>query len=421
VEIPVPEPELSPEEMIERARALRPWLREEQAETEERGRYSDEIHAEFVKAGFYRCLQPRRYGGYEFDVGTYTRLVQELSTGCPSSGWGLCLAAGHALMLGSYFSEEAQSEAFGPDGDFRAASVGAPSGTASPVDGGWQINGTWAYCSGAPFSNYFMPTVLVTKDGQEPRAGIGLIPESQWTMLDDWGAILGMRGSGSNSIAVEETVVPPQFVAEVDMLDVDVSDGTPGSRLHGNSMYAGRCMLYFHAEIVSIMIGAARAALDEYEEIIRTRTTLFPPIVPRYTHHDFQRALGLGMGMVRAAEAVVANSAEKYMQLCRRGFEGGEPYSLEEDLLMFAGLEHAGRLVWEAVETLFRTAGSTAAKDGQRMQRYYRDLGIYRGHLSAQYEAIAERLGRVHLGLEEGFVRNSDPDAAAAWDRSAAS
>ena len=96
--IPVPEPGLTPAEMVERARALRPWLREEQRATEDRGRYSEEIHEEFRRAGFYRCLQPRRFGGYEFDVGTFYRVVQEISCGCPSTGWMMSLAAGHALL-----------------------------------------------------------------------------------------------------------------------------------------------------------------------------------------------------------------------------------------------------------------------------------------------------------------------------------
>jgi 3-hydroxy-9,10-secoandrosta-1,3,5(10)-triene-9,17-dione monooxygenase len=66
---------------------------------------------------------------------------------------------------------------------------------------------------------------------------------------------------------------------------------------------------------------------------------------------------------------------------------------------LFAILEHGGRMVWEAVELLFRTSSSAGAKNGQRMQRYYRDISIYRGHLSAQYEVVAERLALVHLGL----------------------
>jgi 3-hydroxy-9,10-secoandrosta-1,3,5(10)-triene-9,17-dione monooxygenase len=403
--IPVPEPGLTPAEMVERARALRPWLREEQRATEDRGRYSEEIHEEFRRAGFYRCLQPRRFGGYEFGVGTFYRVVQEISCGCPSTGWMMSLAAGHALLLASHFPEQAQAQAFGPDGEFLAPSVASLTGTAAPGTGGWRIEGTWSYCSGAPYANYFMPCVLVRRGPGPAPAGIALIPREQWTMLDDWGDFLGMRGSGSNTIVVEDALVPDSFVAEVDMLDVDVSNGTPGTRLHANPLYGGRCLSFFHGELVAIMVGVVRAALEEYEEIIRTRTTLFPPFVPRYRSHAFQRPFGLALGLVEAAETLTLVAADRFLEYSRRGFEGGDPFSLEEDVRGFAALEHAGRLLWEAGELLVRTAGSGAAKDGQRLQMYYRDLSVYRSHLSAQYDSIAERLAQIRLGLVTGIAR----------------
>ena len=83
--MPQPEPGLAPDELVARAIALRPALREAQAAAEELGRYSPQMHEAFGKAGFYRVLQPRRYGGYEFDVPTFARLVIELARGCPGS------------------------------------------------------------------------------------------------------------------------------------------------------------------------------------------------------------------------------------------------------------------------------------------------------------------------------------------------
>jgi 3-hydroxy-9,10-secoandrosta-1,3,5(10)-triene-9,17-dione monooxygenase len=81
-----PEPDLTPQGMIDRAVALRPQLVEQQAETEERTYYSQEMHEEFLRAGFYRIYVPRRYGGYEFDMRTYMCVMFELLRGCPSTG-----------------------------------------------------------------------------------------------------------------------------------------------------------------------------------------------------------------------------------------------------------------------------------------------------------------------------------------------
>jgi len=402
--LPVPEPNLTPATMIERAIALQPRLRDEQDATERRGVYSEAVEREFRKAGFYRCLQPRRFGGYEFDLRTFLRVTIELARGDVSAAWCLILGAGHVLMLCSFFDPEVQAEAFGTDGEFAAPSVAAPSGTATPSDGGWLIQGMWTYASGAPYANYFLPAIQIpAENAKEPAIGLALIPRSQWEMLDDWRGILGMRGSGSNSIRVAAGRVPRGYVIPVDMRNADVSKGTPGLRLHGNPMYAGRCLSFFHCELVSLMVGLGYAAIDEYEKIIRSRNTIWPPFVPRYQHHDFQRALGLALGMVGAAKRLALDAGDVYMELCRRGPQGGEPFSLKDDLELFATLEHGGRLVWEAVETLFRTVGSTGARDGQRMQRYYRDMSMYRGHISAQYETVAQRLALAHLGLLEQF------------------
>ena len=76
--LPVPEPGLTPAEVIRRAEALRPRLLEEQAATEERTFYSEEMHQAFSDAGFYRILQPRMFGGYEFDVPTFYRVIIEV-------------------------------------------------------------------------------------------------------------------------------------------------------------------------------------------------------------------------------------------------------------------------------------------------------------------------------------------------------
>ncbi len=395
--VPVPEPELTSEEIVARADALRPLLLSEQAETEERGYYSQEIHEEMRRAGLYRLLQPRRFGGYEFDLTTFARVVLAISRGCPSSGWCFCLATAHAMQIASLFSEQAQADVFGPDGDFRAPSRGTPMGTAVPVEGGWLVNGTWDYCSGAPYATHFVPVAF--EDPADPTSLVlAVVPRSQWTMLDDWGDVLGLRGSGSHSITVKDAVVPEHFVVRENLLDVDVSGGTVGYRLHGNPMYAGRTLGFFYVEIVSIVVGAARAALDEFEEIMRARTTYIPPIVPRYQHHEFQRPFGLALGMVDAAEMTVLKATDLYLDYCRRGVEGGEPFTVEEDTRLYTSLQHAARFAWEATELLFRNAGTSAARNGQRMQRYYRDISMSRTQFAANFERAAEWLARTHFG-----------------------
>ena len=132
-------------------------LRERQTETESAGRLLDETQAAFVDGGFYRILQPRRFGGYEFGLRDFVRVMIEISRGCPSSGWVLALTAGHPHLLG-HFSEQAQVEVYGEDGDARVPGRPVQAGDAVPSDGGYVVDGSWDYASGCDHATHFMGT-----------------------------------------------------------------------------------------------------------------------------------------------------------------------------------------------------------------------------------------------------------------------
>src|SRR5688572_26756441 len=90
-----PEPGLPVPDLPDRAMSLRPLLRERQAAHEEHGAYSDELHATFDRMGFYRMVQARMFGGYEFSLPDYYRVMLGISRGDPGVGWCLTLASSH--------------------------------------------------------------------------------------------------------------------------------------------------------------------------------------------------------------------------------------------------------------------------------------------------------------------------------------
>src|SRR5208282_3593931 len=149
-----PEPNLTPEAMIARAREMVPMLRAQQAECERAGRILPATHQQFVEAGFYRIVQARRFGGYEFDLPTFHRVMIEIARGCPSSGWVLALTAGHPLLL-ARFEERAQIEAYGADGEFRAPASGARA-LILRGSGGYKVKGFWDYASGCDVGTHFI-------------------------------------------------------------------------------------------------------------------------------------------------------------------------------------------------------------------------------------------------------------------------
>lgn len=393
-----PEPDLQPAELVERAIQLRPLLRELQGEVEDNAGIPATLHERFVECGFYRILQPRRFGGYEFDPRCYADVVRELARGCPSSAWNLCLAASHALLVGSLFDERAQSELFGT-GDFRAPLPVAPTGTATRSRSGYVVNGRWDYASGVNVSTIFLAGALVDDGDGHPHPGVIAVPDG-WTMLDNWGHVLGMRGSGSNSVVVDGVEIPHRYVYHGDLRDLDVSGGTPGSRLHGNPMYAGRMMSFFNIQLVSIAVGTAWATIDEYEHLITTKQTPIPPFILRAEDPEYQRVFGRAHALVEAAQRIITSIADDYLVIATRGIETDEPFSLLDDDRLSVTAREAGQMAAAAVEMLVQTAGSSPLADGQRMQRYLRDTWMYKSHLNAQHDRLAAVYARELLGHE---------------------
>ncbi|MDR3473045.1 MAG: acyl-CoA dehydrogenase [Devosia sp.] len=397
-----PEPGLTAEDLIARAAALRPQLRDEQAAAEARGTYSLEMHEVFRKAGFYRTLLPRRFGGYEFEVPTFVRMVIEIARGCPGTGWCLALASGHCLQLGGLFSKEAQIAALWPDGEFAAPMKSVPKGTATRTsEGGWKIEGTWDYCSGAPYATHAFLAVRLIENGKSAGQGLVLVPRSDWTLLDDWRQrTFGMVASGSNSIKVDGAVIPDYFLVVGNLLSFESEQDTPGYSLHGNPMYAGNSVSFLQLEITSVLVGCAYAALDEYERLLRTKTVPGPNPVLRIETPTYQRYWGLAAGKINAAEDVLLHCSETFMQICRDAAEG-ESNQAERLMRINASTHQAVNLLWEAVELMFRTGGtSEGGQNGTRMQRYYRDLSTARTNIGMQYETFAGMYAQQHLGIE---------------------
>jgi 3-hydroxy-9,10-secoandrosta-1,3,5(10)-triene-9,17-dione monooxygenase len=177
-------------------------------------------------------------------------------------------------------------------------------------------------------------------------------------------------------------------------------------------MYAGRTLSFFQGELAAVMVGALKGALDEYEELLRTRKTQRPPIVPRYLDPDYQRWLGLAIGRLATAEAALIQLAEQWHELCRRSVEDGPPFTREEDLRLNIVAREALTLAWNTMQgQVFLTAGTSAARNGQRLERIFRDMAMGWGHFGTIVgDWAARELAREHLGLAEELAARPEED-----------
>jgi len=389
--IRVPEPHLTPHEMIARATAMRHTLRDRQAATEAAGRILDETNDEFVKAGFYRVVQPCRFGGYEFDLPTYVKVMSEVARGCPSSGWVLALTAGHPIILADH-PEQAQIEAYGRDGEYRCPSLGAPI-PLQPVPGGYKVSGFWDFASGSDVATHIMASGLVPQPEGPPKPVLMLIDREDYSIVDNW-KMLGMQGTGSRRVVVENLFIPEYRVSPLAMWV-----GMTGKKVHSNPMYNGRKAGFFMIEGGAVAIGTARGMLDLYDDLLRNKPMRFAPQTKLMEHHEFQHYFGMAQALMDNADAVVIRAAQDYMAACTAQTQQGIEFSEEEDRRIFLMVQNATRMVFEAADRIFTTAGTQIGQSKSMLGRYYRDLAVQRTHFTQQMDRTAVNFARIHFGL----------------------
>lgn len=401
--LPQPEPRLTPEDVVARARAMRQMLRDQQDEADRCGHYSEEVHQAFLQAGFYRILQPKTFGGYAFGYPTFIRVILELSIGHPSTGWCYTLGTSHGFLIASHWPEETQWEIFGGSGgEVRVCQRATPAGVITPTSGGYIIDGSFGFASGAPHATHFVGSSVLEDGKGPPRTLHFVVPRESFEMVDDWGGdhSLGMQGSGSNTIRLNEVFVPERHVVDVDfmMSSARYNDGTPGTRLHGDPMYIGVAAGAFLTEFGAITTGAARAALEEYQRLLDVTPMPRGGGLKRRSDPEAWRALGRAMNLTDAAEAVTMAAVNAYMQQCAKWAEDRTPILAADTLKIWGMSQEASQLACRAVDLLFETAGPRAALGGQRLQRYFRDIQMYRIHTTAQ-PSFASLRAQAHLGI----------------------
>ena len=139
-------------EMTQRARDLVPKLRERAADAEALGHLPPETVEDFRAGGFFRVMQPRRFGGLELDYGrVQLELCSVLGQGCGSSAWVQMVVACHAWCL-AMFPEAAQQAVWGNDAETLVASAfGFSTGRGRQVEGGYWVEGDWQFSSGSDY------------------------------------------------------------------------------------------------------------------------------------------------------------------------------------------------------------------------------------------------------------------------------
>ena len=185
---------------------LRPTLRDRAQETEDARRIPAESIKALQQSGFFRLLQPKRYGGFEADPVAFYTAVKMLAGACGSTGWVSSILGIHPWNV-ALFDDRAQQEVWGEDQDTLISSSYAPMGKSEIVEGGYRLSGKWSFSSGCDHGTWALLGGPAFKDGKPVDFLTYLVPISDYTINDVWRTV-GLRGTGSNDIVVDDVFVP---------------------------------------------------------------------------------------------------------------------------------------------------------------------------------------------------------------------
>jgi alkylation response protein AidB-like acyl-CoA dehydrogenase len=377
-------------EILARARAMVPMLRERAAATEALRRLPDDTNRAFKAAGFYRILQPAPYGGYEMEFGTQTALGVELGRGCGSSAWVATVICCHGWLAGM-FPRAAQDEVWGRDPDAAVASSFFPvAPRVERVDGGLRVSGRWKFSSGVDHCTWAILIVPVApQKAGDPDAYFALVPLAQCRIEDVWHAV-GLAGTGSNDIIVENVVVPDHR-----LLDIEAVKGgpTPGSAVSDHYLYRMPALAPFTYNLIGNALGIARGIAETIVAGLQAQRTRRG--VPVSEHQSIQLRVAESLAEIEAASALVFRTRDEIVARARA--QGDFP--LLERARWRRDVGYAGLSLVRAVERLFPILGAQGLMSDHPVQRGWRDLRAISHHFGISWDIQGSLYGTVLFGL----------------------
>ena len=382
------------DELCARARALVPAIRGRAETVEAARRMSDDTIADLRDAGLFRLLQPRRHGGFESDLETFARVVLELGRGCGSTAWVYSVVAMHAWHLGM-FPDAAQDDVWGRDAGPIVSSAYAPSGTATIATGGYRLRGAWGFASACDTTGWVIVGGRIVADGGAATGqAFFLLPKPDYAIDDNW-HVLGLSGTGSKNIVVNDVFVPAHRTLSVaDCL----SGAPPGAVVNDHVIFRVPFFAAVGTCLCMPAVATAQAALEEYVDATRARVTR-------------GAALGGGKQMaelptiqLRVAEATAMIDAARTIVLrdlvdTQATVAAGAALTPDQRLRNRLNHAFAARLAQQGVDRLFESGGGQVLFRSSHFQRAWRDVHASVKHISLNWDAVGTLYGKFALGV----------------------
>jgi len=333
-------------------------------------------------------------GGSEPAIADIIDTWIELATQDGSLGWIGIANLPSSMAASAFLPDAGFDEVFGSAADVanRRVTVGGqffPNGSGDAVDGGYRVTGSWNFGSGTGHSPYvacgFFPIVNGEAQFDLSEFRVAIVPREQVDFNDGW-HVQGLRGTGSYDYSLTDILVP-----ESRCFGLFTREPQRGS---GPLFHMG-LMPVTAAGHGAWALGVARSLLDDVAELAQTKARM-SDLETLARRNTFQRNLAHHTGMWRAARAGLVEMFSTVEAAVAAGDELTP--TMRSDMRVAA--TYATEASREVGQWAHLAAGTSAIRDGSRMERAFRDL-----YTGTQHAFISEKTyidaAQIWLGLEE--------------------
>lgn len=377
--------------LIETAKDMAPIIEKYSEDAERERRMSPQVVGALRESGLLRMMTPRSLGGLETDPVTRALVGEEVGRYDSAAGWTLENPLDWAVFC-ARLPDDGAEEIYGDGADIViAAQFGRPL-HATSTDGGYRISGQAPFVSNCLDADWISSTILVDPDkhpNEDPEMRMVFFPREQCEVLDTWN-VMGMRGTGSNDITVDNVFVPASRSFPM------MPEFEPGSHYRG-PLYRYPLVGTAAAGIPTPMLGVARKAIDTVTELALNKTPVASS-APLKERSLAQMQLGKAEAALRSGRLLLFDTMDEAWQRCLNG----EPHSLAQRADLLLAMSHAMSSAVQSVELACSIAGTTAFRATSPLERCFRDVQTMRHHVFAS-EARYGTFGQVCLGVEPDF------------------
>jgi alkylation response protein AidB-like acyl-CoA dehydrogenase len=364
-------------------------------ESESLRRLSDRAVALLHESGATRLVSPARYGGYELSPRALVEAERILAHGSPAASWVLMVTGAHTFIAGR-LPVEGQDEVFGADAGMLIPGGPTPRGTCTPTDGGYVLNGRWPYASGVDFGDWVMVGArgVPNAAGERCATQVVVIPKKNVVIDDTW-FTLGMRGTGSKDIVLDEVFVPHRHAVRMDMASLGT---VPGVDI---PLYRLPILATLGTMLLGTIVGMAERGLGLFVEQARTRRDAYSG-AEKVSSVLLQQRVAEASGEIACAWALTQQSCD----LLEAARERDEPMPIGPRAQVRWNVSYASELCRRAFDRLYAGAGAGAAHDGNVLQSVFRDVNTATHHALLDFDTNIEIQGKHLLGvqLDEALV-----------------